>query len=152
VVGQDDLADLLPLMRGYCEFYGTAPSDEALMAMSRRFLGDGGTDATGGTQLLARDATGRPVGHATLLWTWETTLAEPLAVMEDLFVVAAARGTGVGRSLIEACRAAAAARGIAHLDWVTAPDNHTAQRLYDATGARRTEWFSYRLPTGKSGP
>jgi ribosomal protein S18 acetylase RimI-like enzyme len=144
VVGPDDLTDLLPLMRGYCEFYGTSPADEELIAMSRRFLGAGDTD---GTQLIARDDAGRAVGHATILWTWDTTLATPLAVMEDLYVAAGARGTGVGRSLIAACCDAAASRGIAALDWVTAPDNLTAQRLYDSTGARRSDWISYRLPT-----
>lgn len=147
VVGPADLPDLLPLMRGYCAFYGTAPSDEALLAMSRRFLEAGGGDGTHGTQLIARDDAGRAVGHATILWTWDTTLAERLAVMEDLFVAAGVRGTGVGRRLIEACRGAAAERGIGQLDWMTAPDNRTAQRLYDTTGAHRSEWVSYRLPT-----
>src|SRR5690349_1029262 len=101
VVGPADLPDLLPLMRGYCAFYGTAPSDEALLAMSRRFLEAGGGDGTHGTQLIARDDAGRAVGHAMILWTWDTTLAERLAVMEDLFVAAGERGTGVGRRLIE---------------------------------------------------
>jgi GNAT superfamily N-acetyltransferase len=152
VVGPADLPDLLPLMRGYCEFYGMAPSDAALLAMSRRFLEGDGSDGTHGTQLIARDDSGHAVGHATILWTWDTTMAERLAVMEDLYVVADARGTGVGRRLIEACRDEAAERGIAQLDWVTAPDNRTAQWLYDATGARRSEWVSYRLPTTNPGP
>jgi GNAT superfamily N-acetyltransferase len=161
VVGADDVVDLLPLMRGYCEFYGTSPDDEALMAMSRRFVegaggveqGDGDRGSPGrGTQLMARDEDGAAVGHATILWSWETTLAEPLAVMEDLFVAESARGTGVGRALIEACRRAAAARGIRHLDWMTAPDNLSAQGLYDSTGAVRSSWLSYRLPTGEPEP
>ena len=33
-VREEDLADLLPLMRGYCDFYEVAPSDEALLALS----------------------------------------------------------------------------------------------------------------------
>ena len=35
VVSEADLEDLLPLMRGYCDFYEAAPSDEALLALSR---------------------------------------------------------------------------------------------------------------------
>lgn len=31
------------------------------------------------------------------------------------------------------------------LEWATAPDNKTAQRLYDATGAERSEWIEYDL-------
>jgi hypothetical protein len=29
---------------------------------------------------------------------------------------------------------------------VTEPDNHTAQRLYDSTGAERSTWVAYELP------
>jgi ribosomal protein S18 acetylase RimI-like enzyme len=147
-VGPEDVESLVPLMRAYCAFYGTAPADGALAAMSRSFLAAGDR----ATQLIARDPAGDAVGYATILWSWDTTLAAPVAVMEDLFVAAQTRGAGVGRALIEACRRAAAARGVAALDWMTAPDNHTAQALYDATGARRTSWLSYRLPTAADHP
>jgi GNAT superfamily N-acetyltransferase len=145
VVTADDLVDLLPLMRAYCTFYESDPSDEDLRAMSRAFLDEG----AGGTQLIARDGSGQALGHATVLWTWDTTLAQPLAVMEDLFVAAQARGRGVGAALIEACRQQAADRGRQWLAWQTAPDNETAQRLYDGLGAQRTTWYSYRLPTDR---
>ncbi len=35
---------------------------------------------------------------------------------------------------------------LAHLEWATAPGNVTAQRLYDSTGAERSEWVEYELP------
>ena len=82
-----------------------------------------------------------------MLWSWDTTLAQRLAVMEDLFVAEAARGRGVGAALIEACRQLAADRGIQGLAWETAPDNDTAQRLYDGLAARAGTWLAYRLPT-----
>ncbi|MGA2007533.1 MAG: GNAT family N-acetyltransferase, partial [Solirubrobacteraceae bacterium] len=56
-----------------------------------------------------------------------------------------ARGGGVGAALIEACGAECAARGVAILEWETAPDNHRAQALYDRLGAQRSEWFAYTL-------
>ena len=145
VVTADDLADLLPLMRAYCTFYESDPSDDDLRAMSRALL----VEAAGGTQLIARDGSGVALGHATMLWTWDTTDAKPLAVMEDLFVAAHARGRGVGAALIEACRQQAADRGRRWLAWETAPDNETAQRLYDGLGAQRSTWYSYRLPTDR---
>lgn len=145
VVAEADLADLLPLMRGYCDFYQARPTDEALRAMSMAFLRDPEHE---GQQLLARDPAGRAVGFATCLWTWDTTLAARVAVMEDLYVMSDLRGAGVGRRLIEACAALARERGYRWLHWQTAPDNLTAQRLYDATGARRSSWYAYRLPTG----
>ncbi len=52
---------------------------------------------------------------------------------------------GAGRALIEAAAEAARARGCHHLEWYTAPDNVTAQRLYDSTGAVRSEWFAYEI-------
>lgn len=143
-VTPDDVADLLPLMRAYCTFYESDPADEDLRAMAGAFLVEG----SGGTQLIARDAAGRALGHATVLWSWDTTLGRRLAVMEDLFVAAHARGQGVGASLIAACRQLAADRGIEWLAWATAPDNETAQRLYDRLADRAGTWLAYRLPTG----
>lgn len=145
VVTPEDLAGLLPLMRGYCTFYESEPSDDDLLAMSRAFLE---ADA-GGTQLIARDTAGQALGHATVLWSWDTTLAQPLAVMEDLFVAAEARGRGVGAALIDACRRLAADRGMQWLAWETAPYNEVAQRLYEGLGAQRVTWYAYRLPTDR---
>ena len=144
-VTPDDLVDLLPLMRAYCTFYASDPADDDLLSMSRAFLDEG----AGGTQLIARDGSGEALGHATVLWSWDTTLAQPLAVMEALVVAARARGRGVGAGLIEACRELAADRGRQWLAWETAPDNEAAQRLYDGLGAQRDTWFAYRLPTNR---
>jgi hypothetical protein len=33
---EDDLGALLPMMRGYCDFYQAGPSDDGLMAMAER--------------------------------------------------------------------------------------------------------------------
>ena len=143
-VTPDDVADLLPLMRAYCTFYESDPADDDLRALATAFLDEG----SGGTQLIARDASGQALGHATLLLSWDTTLGQRLAVMEDLFVAEAARGRGVGAALIEACRQLAADRGIQLLAWETAPDNATAQRLYDGLADRAGTWLAYRLPTG----
>ena len=51
-VGETDLDGLLPLMRGYCDFYRVAPTDDALLAMSRALIGDPERE---GIQLIARD-------------------------------------------------------------------------------------------------
>src|SRR5207248_9333539 len=60
-VTEDDLPDLLPLMRGYCDFYGVAPSDEDLLALSRALLA---SPDCHGVQLIARDDAGRATGFA----------------------------------------------------------------------------------------
>lgn len=65
--------------------------------------------------------------------------------MNDLYVVESARGRGIGRALIEASAAVGRERGAHQLQWVTAPDNETAQRLYDTTGAEREPAVEYEL-------
>src|ERR671916_3076781 len=91
-VTEADLPELLPLMRGYCDFYEVDPSDDALLAMSRELIAD---PAKEGLQLIARAEDGRAVGFATVFWTWSTLTASRIGVMNDLFVDADARGSGV---------------------------------------------------------
>ena len=143
VVGEQDLADLLPLLRGYCDFYGVAPDDERLLALARALIADPERD---GVQLLARDGDGRAAGSATVYWSWETLAAGRIGVMNDLFVAPEARGTGLAEALIEACRARCAEHGAQRLTWQTARDNHRAQAVYDRIGGTKAEWLDYSLP------
>jgi RimJ/RimL family protein N-acetyltransferase len=142
-VREETLGELLPLVRAYCDFYEAAPSDEALLALSQALIADPDRE---GVQFLARDDGGRAVGFATVYWSWATTGAERIGVMNDLFVAAEARGSGAAETLIEACRAACAERGARKLTWQTAPDNERAQKVYDRIGANKEQWLDYWLP------
>ena len=141
-VREADLDDLLPLLRGYCDFYEVAPRDQDLLALSRALIADPECE---GVQLLARDGAGRATGFATVYWSWETLAAGRIGVMNDLFVSREARGTGLAEALIEACRQRSAARGARRLVWQTAHDNHRAQAVYDRIGGVRSEWLDYAL-------
>ena len=142
-VTEADLPELLLLMRGYCDFYEVDPSDDALLAMSRMLIDDPELE---GVQLIARDEDGQAVGFATIFWTWSTLSASRLAVMNDLFVVADARGGGHADTLIAECVERARARGATELAWQTAKDNARAQAVYDRVGATRDErWLDYSL-------
>jgi GNAT superfamily N-acetyltransferase len=141
-VTETDLAELLALMRAYCGFYEVAPSDDALLSLSRALIADPEHE---GVQLLARNE-GRAVGFATIFWSWATTSAERIGVMNDLFVAPEARGTGVAEALIKACRAECAVRGAGKLTWQTAPENAAAIKLYERVGATREQWVDYWLP------
>ena len=138
-----DLAELLPLLRAYCDFYEVSPPDEALLALSRALLADPRRE---GVQLLARDGGGRAIGFATVYWSWATTSAERIGVMNDLYVAPEARGSGAAEALIEACRAECAAHGAGKLTWQTARDNERAQKVYERVGATREQWVDYWLP------
>jgi GNAT superfamily N-acetyltransferase len=144
-VTEADLADLLPLMRAYCDFYEVAPSDEALLAMSRALVADPERE---GVQFVARAESGAAVGFATVFWTWSTTRGARIGVMNDLFVAPEARGAGggrVGEALIAACAERCRAHGAVALTWQTALDNARAQALYDRIGAQRSQWLDYDL-------
>jgi ribosomal protein S18 acetylase RimI-like enzyme len=144
VVGESDLADLLPLMRAYCDFYGATPSDDALLDLAGTLLADPDRE---GFQLIARDAEGRTVGFATVYWSWSTLDAARTAIMNDLFVHPDARGTGLAEALVDECRVRSGRRGATSMSWQTRKDNARAQRVYERIGARRAEWVDYSLDT-----
>jgi GNAT superfamily N-acetyltransferase len=145
-VREGHLHELLPLMRAYCDFYGVGPPDEALTRMSRALIADPDRE---GVQLLARDDSGRAVGFATIFWSWSTLRAGRIAVMNDLFVEGAARGSGVADQLIAACaERCRERRDVVSLGWQTAKDNRRALAVYERSGARRSEWLDYTLELG----
>lgn len=143
IVRETDLDDLLPLMRGYCDFYEVAPEDAELLALSRALIADRDGE---GLQLIARDGSGRALGFATVFWTWSTLSAARIGVMNDLFVEPGSRGGGLAEALIEACRRLVRERGGRSLEWQTANDNLRAQAVYDRVGGKREDrWLSYSL-------
>ena len=71
--------------------------------------------------------------------------AARVGVLNDLFVVPGIPRTGTGRALIERCRELCREHGAEKLVWETAPDNATAQRLYDGIGAEKSTWLTYEL-------
>jgi GNAT superfamily N-acetyltransferase len=142
-VTEADLPELLPLMRGYCDFYEVSPSDADLLAFARELIASPELD---GVQLIARDDEGRAVGFATILWTWSTLSASRIAVMNDLFVSPNGRGSGAADALINACAERAKERGATSLEWQTARDNERARKVYDRVGGRVDDrWVDYSL-------
>jgi len=132
---------LLPLIAAYQRFYEVEDVDaERNRTFFRRFL----APSEVGMLLGAREGE-EILGYACLYWSFSSTQAAETVLMNDLFVSEGARGRGIGRALIEASAAVARERGAAQLEWSTAPSNVTAQRLYDSTGAARSEWVEYEL-------
>jgi GNAT superfamily N-acetyltransferase len=144
----EELEALLPAIAGYQRFYEVEEIDEERnRAFFTRFL----SPSEDGMILAARGATDDPagtgelLGYACLYWHLSSLAAAETVLMNDLFVLDAARGRGVGRALIEASAAVGRERGAHSLEWATAPDNARAQALYDSTGATRETWLSYEL-------
>jgi GNAT superfamily N-acetyltransferase len=141
-VTETDLPELLPLMRGYCDFYEVDPSDDALLALARVLI----ADPDQGLQLIARDDDGTASGFATIFWTWSTLSAAKLGVMNDLFVADDARGGGIADALIAACVEHCREHGATELAWQTARTNMRAQAVYERVSAKRDDrWLDYSL-------
>ncbi|GAB3112042.1 GNAT family N-acetyltransferase [Aestuariicella hydrocarbonica] len=141
-VSSENLHEVLPLIRQYQAFYGVT---EITDARNAAFFAQFGVSNPAGCQFAYRSS-GKVVGFATVYLTFNSTIAAKVAVMNDLFTLADCRGQGVGRQLIERCREYAAECGAARLQWVTAPDNEPAQRLYDALDTNQREWKFYTCP------
>jgi ribosomal protein S18 acetylase RimI-like enzyme len=143
-VGSADLPELMPMLRSYCDFYQVDPSDDRLRALVAALI----DDPSEGLQLIARDSDGTPQGFATIYWTWQTLYGARVGVLNDLYVIPESRGSGTGRALIKRCRELCEERGAEKLVWETAPDNTTAQRLYERIGAEKSTWLTYGLDAG----
>lgn len=132
---------MLPLIAAYQRFYGVESPDDARNAgFFRRFV-----EPRDDGLLLGAWRDGELVGHACLYWTFSSTSATEVVLLNDLYVTPEARGSGAGRALIEHARGVARERGASKLTWSTALDNRVAQRLYERTGAERGAWFDYEL-------
>jgi GNAT superfamily N-acetyltransferase len=139
-----DIPALLPLMRGYCEFYEANPPDSGLDEMARALIAS--DDGQG--MLLVADEGGEAVGFAAVGWKWSSLRGARIAVLEDLFVAPEARGRGAADALIEACAERARGNGAPVVTWLTAPDNHRAQAVYDRVGGQSATFLEYELELG----
>ena len=146
-----ELEALLPLIAAYQRFYDVAEEeidDERNRSFFARFLAPSEDGMLLGAWRDAGGASGDRdlAGYACLFWTFTSLVPAETVLLNDLYVVERYRGRGVGRALIEAGATVARERGAQRLEWVTQPENRTAQRLYDQTGAKRSEWVEYELP------
>lgn len=138
-VSSHNLAEVLPLMRAYHEFYRVEQISDAQF---ENFFAQFSKTSSAGCLFLYKEA-GAAVGFATVYFSFSSTIAGKVAILNDLFTQPEYRGRGIGRALIEHCRSFAATCGAARLQWLTAPDNTAAQKLYDALATRKSHWVLY---------
>jgi len=136
----EEIEEMLPLIRAYCEFYETEPNDDRLREMFRTLM----TEPSEGAVFVACED-GRPVGFATLDWKWSSLKAARVGYLEDLFVDPVARGKGIADALIEVCAERCRELGLPAMQWLTAPDNLRAQQVYNRTGAESDTYVEYDL-------
>ena len=140
-ISESQFETLVPMIAAYQGFY---EADDIRTDRNRSFFRRFIAPSDDGMLIGAWRGEGL-LGYVCLFWHFSSTRAVETVLMNDLYVDERHRGEGVGRALIEASAAVARERGAHHLEWSTRPDNATAQRLYDATGAKRSEWVEYEL-------
>ncbi len=137
-----DIPALMPLMRAYCDFYESNPPDSGLDTMARALIAASDDQ---GMLLVAEDEAGKVIGFAAVSWKWSSLRGARIAVLEDLFVAPEARGKGAADALITECAARARANGAPVMSWLTAPDNHRAQAVYERVGGTSATFLEYEL-------
>ena len=137
-LSEQEHAEWLPLWRGYQAFYKTDIAPEVSAITWTRLLDPA-----------------EPMG-AALAWEGQTAVGlvhhirhrscwtiGDYVYLQDLFVSPDARGTGVGRKLIEYVYEFARAAGCPRVHWLTHESNTGAMLLYDRL-AERSGFVQYR--------
>jgi GNAT superfamily N-acetyltransferase len=97
-------------------------------------------------EVLLAELRGEPVGFALFFQTYSTFLAKPGLWLEDLFVRPAARGKGVGGSLMAALARVSVQRSYGRFEWSVLDWNKPALDFYQSLGAQpMSEWTEQRL-------
>ena len=100
-------------------------------------------------EVLIGELDGRSVGFALFFPNFSTFLAKPGIYLEDLFVLPAARGRGVGKALLTAVAKLAVERNAGRLEWSVLDWNDPAIGFYRKLGAEpMDDWTTMRLTGG----
>ena len=131
------------LFAAYARFYGVAQT-EKMRDTVWSWLHDPQAESRG---LVAEREDGQLVGIAHFRPFTRPLSATTGCFLDDLFVHAEARGTGVADALIERLREVASENGWSVVRWITAEDNYRARGVYDRL-ASKTDWVTYDVRIG----
>jgi GNAT superfamily N-acetyltransferase len=137
----EDEADWRVLWTGYLDYYETSVPEEVYQTTFARLLGDDTQDFS----CLVAERNGKLLGLTHYLFHRHAWKVENVCYLQDLFAAPEARGTGIGRALIEAVYEAADKAGAPAVYWLTQDFNTTARQLYDRVAAL-TPFIRYNRP------
>jgi GNAT superfamily N-acetyltransferase len=138
----DDIPALMPLFRGYFDFYKSDPDDADVEVMLHKVIALPEDEAY---LLVATDDEGKVVGFANNDWKWSSLRGKRIVLMDDLFVHPDARGGGYADALINAVADVARKHGAPNILWYTAQDNVRAQTVYNRVGGVPGDYKEYEL-------
>ena len=124
---EDDAGEVARLIAAFRDWQGRhEPSDASIEASVRRLLADPNTEYFVGGE--------PPAGVLQLRFRHSVWTGTEDAHLEDLFVDETARGSGLGRALVDAALEHARKRGCARIELDANEANETALRLYRSVG------------------
>lgn len=137
-----DVPVILRLIRGLAE-YERAP--DAVTATEEDLLRDGFGDRKHFHVVLA-EWDGTAVGFAFYFFNYSTWQGRSGLYLEDLFVLPAFRGWGIGKALLVHLARIAAEKGCGRYQWQVLDWNEPAIRFYESVGAHvLREWLTVRV-------
>src|SRR5262249_51818662 len=131
VIDSNDFDAWLPLWKDYQRFYKVDLPESVTLETWARFL-DPVEPIHAVLAMMGKQA----LGLAHTIYHRSTWAAADDCYLHDLFVAPDARGSGVGRALIEHVYEDARRRGASRVYWLTQETNHNARQLYDRVADR----------------
>lgn len=142
----DDIPLILELIRALATYERMPDAVEATPERLHQQLFGAGFGRGPTAECLIGEIDGAPQGFALFCMNFSTWLCRPGIWLEDLFVRPEARGSGLGRALLEALARLAADRQCGRIEWSVLDWNETAIRFYRSIGATSLdEWTTHRL-------
>ena len=128
---REDVPVIVALIREAAEFEGHAHLATATPErLAAELFGDGSA-----CECLIGEHGGEPVGFAIFFHNFSTFLCRKGLYLEDLFVRPAARGTGMGKALLQRLARIAVERECGRFEWGVLAWNVDAQAFYQRMGA-----------------
>jgi GNAT superfamily N-acetyltransferase len=140
-VDAENVTDFLSLIDKLAEYEKLAPPSAEAKARLR-------TDCLSATPKFSAflaQFEGRYVGYIIYYFTYSSFLALPTLFIEDIFVLEEYRGRGVGEKMFSYLKQVAKREGCGRIEFTVLKWNKSAQEFYEKNGAKRLEWYFYRL-------
>ena len=142
-IDEDNLKEVLPLIREYQEFYQVQDIDDD---RNQAFFSQFGQSSEKGCLFGYRKGE-KLVAFATVYFSYASSITSKVGVMNDLFTKANNRRTGIATELIKHCEIYAKSQGAVRLQWLTSSTNKDAQSVYKSLGVNGSLWELYTYAT-----
>ncbi len=140
-VNSENFDDFLGLISKLAEYEKLAPpEEEAKMRLRKDCL-----SCNPKYQAFIGKMGDKYVSYVIFFFTYSSFLALPTLFLEDIFVLEQYRRKGVGKQMFDFLKETAEREDCGRIEFTVLKWNTSAQEFYEKNGAKRLEWFFYRL-------